>query len=111
MTPLLIPTRNRPTSLSNVLRYLARFYGSTWVIVADGSDEAYKTRNRQTIEAVKGDLAVEYRSYPPECSYFDRLLDVLRGESSELVTIGSDDDYPMMDTLGKGESFFHKQPN
>lgn len=108
MTPLLIPTRNRPTSLSNVLRYLARFYPSTWVIVADGSHETHKMRNRQTIEAIKGDLAVDYRPYSTENSYVDRMLDVLRSESSELVIIGSDDDYPIMETLGLGEAFLHK---
>lgn len=108
MTPLLIPTRNRPTSLSNVLRYLARFYPSTWVIVADGSHETHQMRNRQTIEAIKGDLAVDYRPYPTEKSYVDRMLDVLRSESSELVIVGSDDDYPVMETLGQGEAFLHQ---
>jgi glycosyltransferase domain-containing protein len=108
MTPLLIPTRNRPTSLSNVLRYLARFYGSTRVIIADGSDEAYKVRNRQEIEANKGSLTVDYRSYPPECSYLDRLLEVLKGESSDFVAVGADDDYPIMETLAKGEEFLRE---
>ena len=108
MTPLLIPTRNRPTSLSNVLRYLARFYPSTWVIVADGSDEAHKICNRQNIEAIKSDLAIDYRPYPAECSYLDRLLDILRSESCELAIIGSDDDFPMMETLAKGEAFLQK---
>jgi glycosyltransferase domain-containing protein len=108
MTPLLIPTRNRPTSLSNVLRFLARFYPSTWVIVADGSDETYKKHNRQNIEAIKGDLAVDYRPYATQNSYVDRMLDLLRSDSSELVIIGSDDDYPIMETLGKGEAFLHQ---
>ncbi|HET7678630.1 MAG TPA: TIGR00180 family glycosyltransferase [Xanthobacteraceae bacterium] len=105
MAPLFIPTRNRPTSLSSVLRFLARYYGSTRVIVADGSEEGFKSHNRQNIEALKQDLAIDYRPYPAELPYFDRLLDVLRAESSEFVIMGSDDDYPMMDTLGEAEAF------
>ena len=105
MTPLLIPTRNRPTALSNVLRYLARFHNFTQVIIADGSNDSYKNLNRQTVEALKHDLAIDYRPYPADLPLFDRLLDVIGGESSEFVIIGSDDDYPMMDTLGEAEAF------
>jgi hypothetical protein len=36
------------------------------------------------------------------------MLDVLRSESSELVIIGSDDDYPIMEILGKGVAFLHQ---
>ena len=105
MSTLLIPTRNRPTSLSSVLHFLARYYRSTRVIVADGSDEEFKNHNRRNIEALKQELAIDYRPYPAEFPYFDRLLDVLRGESSEFLIMGSDDDYPMMDTLGEAEAF------
>jgi glycosyltransferase domain-containing protein len=105
MAPLLIPTRNRPTSLSNVLRFLARYYRSSQIIIADGSDEDFKNHNRQNVEALKHDLAIDYRPYPAEYPYFDRLLDVLRAESSEFMIMGSDDDYPIMDTLGEAEAF------
>lgn len=105
MTPLLIPTRNRPTALSNVLRYLSRFHDSTQVIVADGSNDTCKDHNRQTVEALKHDLAIDYRPYPVDLPLFDRLLDVLNGERSEFIIMGSDDDYPMMDTLAEAEAF------
>src|SRR5215216_1320785 len=105
MTPLLIPTRNRPTSLSNVLRYLARFYPETQVIVADGSAEFHKDLNRQNIAAIEGGLAIDYRPYSPDLPFFDRLLDVLRRDSSEFVIMGSDDDYPVMETLAEAEAF------
>jgi glycosyltransferase domain-containing protein len=104
MAPLLIPTRNRPTSLSNVLRFLARYYPSSHVIIADGSDEDFKNHNRQNVEAFKNDLAIDYRPYPAEVSLFDRLLDVLRAQSSEFIIMGSDDDYPVMDVLGEAEA-------
>lgn len=105
MTPLFIPTRNRPTALANMLRYLARFYPSTYVIIADGSSENYKTLNRQTVAALKDDLAIDYRPYPFDLPFYDRILDVLRAETCEFVINGSDDDYPMIDTLREGEAF------
>ena len=105
MTPLFIPTRNRPTALSNMLRYLVRFYPSTHVIIADGSSENYKSLNRQTVDALKHDLAIDYRPYPADLPIFDRMLDVLRSESFEFVINGSDDDFPMIDTLREGEAF------
>lgn len=105
MTPLLIPTRNRPTALSNVLRYLVRFHVSTQVIIADGSNDSYKNINRQTVEALKHDLAIDYRPYSADLPFFDRLLDVIGGESCEFIIMGSDDDYPMMDNLAEAEAF------
>ena len=108
MIPLLIPTRNRPTSLLNLLRYLARFYRSTHVIIADGSTENYQDLNRQNVDLFKQDLAIDYRPYPADLPQFDRLLHVLRGETSEIVILNADDDFPMMETLREGEVFLQK---
>jgi glycosyltransferase domain-containing protein len=108
MTPLLVPTRNRPTALSNLLRYLARFHRSSRVIVADGSAEHYQNLNRRNVDAFKHELAIEYRPYPADFPYFDRLLDVLRAEASEFIILGSDDDFPMMDTFREGEAFLQE---
>lgn len=108
MIPLLIPTRNRPTSLLNLLRYLARFYRSTHVIIADGSTENYQDLNRKNVDLFKQDLAIDYRPYPADLPQFDRLLHVLRGETSEIITLNADDDFPMMETLREGEVFLQK---
>src|SRR5215211_4290806 len=105
MTPLLIPTRNRPTSLLNLLRYIARFYRSTYVIIADGSAEDYQRLNRRNIDSFKHDLAIDYRPYPADIPQFDRLLHVLRGETSETIILNGDDDFPMMETLQEGGAF------
>ena len=37
------------------MHFLARYYRSTRVIVADGSDEEFKNHNRRNIEALKQD--------------------------------------------------------
>ena len=46
MARLLIPTRNRPTSLMSVIAFLERFHPGTRVIVADGSADSYAHENR-----------------------------------------------------------------
>lgn len=106
MPRLLIPTRNRPTSLGGVLAYLVRFYPKTEVIIADGSVEEMKPANRAQAVAAQGQgLSVDYRAFPYEMPFFERLLDVLKNESDPYFILGSDDDYPMMDVMLRGERF------
>src|SRR5436853_309322 len=105
MARLLIPTRNRPTSLSGVLQFLQMFYPKAEVIVADGSEDHYKSVNRAVVERFRGALGVDYRPYPYELPFFERLLDVLRSESDPFFVMGSDDDFPMLDLLEDGERF------
>lgn len=111
MAKLLIPTRNRPTGLGGVLKFLHKNYPATQVIVADGSAEEIKPQNAAAVAAVSPGLAVEYLPYPYEMPFFDRLLDVLRAQSEPFIIMGSDDDFPMMDMLGKGETFLRANPD
>lgn len=107
---LLIPTRNRPVSLSQVLGFLDRFFPGTQVIIADGSSEAMKPRNCDAAGAVKA-IAVDYRAYPYDLGFFDRILDVLEGLDDDLIIMGSDDDYPMLDVLGEIARFMAAHPD
>lgn len=107
---LLIPTRNRPESLSSVLTFLESFYPGTQVIVADGSSEEFKPRVEEAVAGFAS-LDLSFRSYPFDVSIFDRLLDVLEAESEEFIVMGADDDYPMMDTLSRGEAFLKANPD
>jgi len=108
---LLIPTRNRPTALGGVLEFLARFYPGTGVLIADGSSEAYKPANRAAVERLRDSLALDYRPYPEELTYFDRLLDVLQGESDEFFVTGADDDFPMMEVFEEGARYLRERPH
>jgi glycosyltransferase domain-containing protein len=102
---LLIPTRNRAMSLAGVLSFLQRFYPSTRVIVADGSAEHLKDLNRKAIAGSTRGLRVDYRPYPYEMPYFDRILDVLRQEEDPFIAMGADDDFPMMNVYNRCEKF------
>ncbi len=106
---VVIPTRNRPTSLEGVLAWFARFYPTADVLIADGSDQPFQDRNREVV--AESAFAVELRSYPPEMSLFDRLLDVLRGLDSDFVLMAADDDYPIMETLDKAQRQLVKHPD
>lgn len=103
MARLLIPTRNRPTSLMSVIAFLERFYPGTRVIVADGSADSYAHENRIAMTAPERGGLVEYRRYPYEMPLFDRILDVLGSIDDATLVMGSDDDYPFMDVLDRAE--------
>ncbi|MEM8551966.1 MAG: TIGR00180 family glycosyltransferase [Pseudomonadota bacterium] len=111
MARLLIPTRNRPTSLLSVVRFLERFSPQASVIVADGSNDAFATENEANMTSADRTIAVEYRRYPYELGFFDRILDVLEGISDPHIIMASDDDYPLLDTLAKAEEALIADPS
>lgn len=107
MIKLLIATRNRPVALGNVLDFLERFYPQTNVIVADGSAEQSKAAVQALCKSYKT-LPVDFRSYPYEMSYYDRVIDVLEGEDDEFVAMGADDDFPLIDAFQRGKRFLQE---
>jgi glycosyltransferase domain-containing protein len=111
MPRLFIPTRNRPTSLSNVLEYLVRFHPGTQVIVGDGSTDDYKERTGAVAERFNDGIEIDYRPYPAELPFFDRILDVLNSIEDDCIVMGADDDYPNMDLMHRGEAFLDAHPD
>lgn len=106
---VIIPTRNRPTSLSGVVRYYEEFYPETEIIVADGSSDGYQQVNAET--AARSTISVDYRAYDPEISLFDRLLQVLRTESDPYFVMAADDDYPILETMQKARIRLDRDPD
>ena len=104
MIKLLIPTRNRPSSLKALLSYLENFYPHTDLIVADGSHERYKADVKNTCDQYSQSLSIEFRSYPAELPFFERILDALLSCEDDIVAMGADDDYPIMDTLNQAKA-------
>lgn len=104
MARLLIPTRNRPTSLLHVLRFIAEFYKGTEILIADGSTAEFKDRNGQNVDGLKAEMSIEYRQYPDELPLFNRLLDVIESTSDPFYVMGSDDDFPMMEVFEAAET-------
>jgi glycosyltransferase domain-containing protein len=108
---LVIPTRNRPTSLSNTLGFLARFFPTTRVVIADGSDPGHQKENERRVRNLRTTLDIDYVAYPSTLSFFERLIDILEKQTDELIIMGSDDDFPLMDTLAKAENFLREHPD
>jgi glycosyltransferase domain-containing protein len=111
MARLFIPTRNRPTGLSNLLNFLVQFYPNTEVIVADGGKDYFQKKNIETIKNLSKKMDIDYRPHPYELPLFQRILDVLQSIEDEFIIMGSDDDYPMMDVLKKCENFLKMNPD
>lgn len=111
MAKILIPTRNRPESLGHVLEYMSRFYPGQSVIIADGSTEEYKAHYSDLLNNHQFKLDIDYRPFDEKISFFDRLLTVLRQLDDELIIIGSDDDYPVLNVLREGEAFLNQHPD
>ncbi|MCH9806518.1 MAG: TIGR00180 family glycosyltransferase [Alphaproteobacteria bacterium] len=107
MARLLIPTRNRPASLGQVLDFLNHFYPDTQVIVADGSSEDYKNAVKAVTDSPRK-ISVDLRSYDYDFPFFDRILDVIENEPDEFFVMGSDDDFPLMEVMGEAEEFLRK---
>jgi glycosyltransferase domain-containing protein len=111
MAKIILPTRNRPTSLGSVLAFLSRFFPGTSVIVADGSAENYRPQNRSVIAELPGTIDVDYRPFDPDLPFFDRILTVLASLTDDLIIMGADDDYPQMDVLLEAERVLENNPD
>lgn len=98
---ILIPTRNRPTSLRGLLSYLAHFYPEADVLVADGSTPEFQRQNEDFVATLT--TKVEYRAYDERIGLFERLAMVLDTIDAEFVTMNADDDYPVLETLEAAE--------
>lgn len=98
---LVIPTRNRPVAAACVLRHLARFYPGTRVTVADGSIGQYYEAYDRAIEAPSRQLQLDYRRYDWELPLGKRLIDTLEKLDDDLVLVGADDDFPVIDAFAQ----------
>lgn len=110
MTTLVIPTRNRPRSLSLVLEFIERFYPATRVVIADGSSPDFQKATAARVSSFNG-LGIDFLPYPASLSLFDRLLDALRQVPDEFVIMGADDDFPLIATLEQGRPFLEAHPD
>jgi len=70
MVRLIIPTRNRSTSLLNVLNYLERFYPNTSLIIADGSYDFHKSQNAANVKTLKR-IEIDYRPYSEDLAFLN----------------------------------------
>lgn len=111
MVVMLVPTRNRPTSLGLVLDYLGKFYPKTSLIIADGSADEYHSAYDAMLAEAPESLTIDYKRYAFDMPFLDRVRDVLLGLDHECVAMGADDDFPNMDMFNQGEVFLRDHPD
>ncbi len=109
MAKLLIPSRNRPTSLGYILTFISRFYPGQDIIIADGSTVEYKDHYKYLCKCSDfNNINIEYRQFDPSITVANRIVSVLESINDDLIIMGADDDYPLLDTLKIGEGFLKK---
>ncbi len=108
MVPLVVPTRNRPMSLNFLLKYLGEFYPGQRVVIANGSQPSYLAAYEKAIADNDSLLQIEYKQYAPELPFPDRLVDCVGGLDDDIVIVGADDDFPVLDTLFQGVEFLNE---
>ena len=107
--PLLVPTRNRPTALAGLLKYLSQFYPDCRVIVADGSSEFHQIVNNEIIQSSPL-KSIEYIKFPSTLSLPERLINILENDTSPYFIMGADDDYPILESFAGAADFLEKNP-
>lgn len=105
MLPIVIPTRNRPISLGHVLSYLGKHYTGARVVVADGSAPGYAPSYDAVVAEAAKSLTLTYYRYDPEIPLGDRLIDTLESLDDDIIVVGADDDYPVLDACRRGAEF------
>lgn len=103
MIKLLVPTRNRPSSINALLGYLSKFYPRSNVVIADGSDDDKKNEVHENCAKYDRELSIEFRSYPATVPFFERILDAVLSVDDEFIAMGADDDYPIIDVLNNAK--------
>ena len=102
LVPLVIPTRNRPMSLGFLLNYLATLYPGQRVVIADGSHPSYSDAYDAAVSDNADRLEIEYERYPHDLPFTERLVDCLSKLQDDIIIVGADDDFPVLEPLRKG---------
>ncbi len=105
MVPLVIPTRNRPMSLSFLLKYLGEFNPGQRVVIANGSHHSYLAAYEEAVRDNDSLLQIEYKEYDSDLHFRDRMVDCVSGLDDDIIFVGADDDFPVLDTLYQGVEF------
>lgn len=110
MPRFIIPTRNRPASLAQLLKYLVKFYPGTRLLLADGSDPHVKPEVESVVSSYGSELELEYCSYPADLPFFERVLDAIDQTDDPFLAMGADDDYPLVDVYDRAERMIAARP-
>lgn len=103
MPRFLIPTRNRPAPLRELLRFLVRFYPGTSLLLADGSDDQMKGEVQEVVAAHGDGLDIRYSVYPADLPFFERMLDAVCQAEDEYLALGADDDFPLVEAYDEAQ--------
>jgi glycosyltransferase domain-containing protein len=92
MLTIVIPTFNRPRFICRLLKYYSDLKINFHIVVADSSPVEKQISSYAASLAASG-LNIDYRIFPSETPYIEKLLSVFKGVDSKYITLGADDDF------------------
>lgn len=111
MLTIVIPTKNRPSFLLRTLDYYRQQHFGYPIVVADSSAPDRLNQVQPAIDLIKRDLVLEYRTYPADLQFADKLADALATVETPCVALGADDDFFVPPTLTEAAEFLQAYPD
>jgi len=110
---LLIPTLNRAAFVERALRYYGQAGFRGIVSLGDSSEPEQAEKIRRAVQAVEGQLQVEYRSFPspPYTSNAPVLLEMAQAATTPYVVYAGDDDFLIPNTLEQCTRYLDDHPD
>ena len=105
---IIVPTRNRPTSLRCLLAYLGKFYPGAKLVIADGSMPESQFENEAICREASGRLQLDYRAFDADIAFTERVRTVLESLPEDQYVFGADDDFPVLEVLGAARRFLEQ---
>lgn len=104
MEGIVIPTMGRPVSLGSTLHYISTFFPEREVWIAEGVTAQHRNSYDRIVNHFAERMTLHHKTYPAELPKGSRLLDLIADIPEEIVTLGSDDDFPDFHALDAAAS-------
>ncbi len=108
---ILIPTSNRPSYLKRILGYYSGYESTYSIIVADGSSDAIKRVNEETISSFNNLSIQHLDKYSSETRLYMRILDALNYVNTKYCVFCADDDFITLNGIKQSVHFLEGNPD
>lgn len=108
---IVIPTKNQGPFLERLLSYYCDRRLNAPILIADASDESQAVSIRNNVERASRHLSIEYKLYPPDIEFVEKLVDLMPLVRTEFAVLGADDDFFTLSGLRSTAEFLQTHPD